>query len=279
MEETIDVQNWSTLPYEVKMMVLVKARTPDLLRFCTTSKKGAEICNDDYFWFLKTQRDFSNRFPEVRKGILEHTRRWKEEYKYYLEKLGGQLLKAAEEGDRKEVEELVDFGVDINAKDWKGWTALIYASRLGYADMVRMLLYEGAEVNVKGNNGFTALLYAPHGGDIDIARMLLEKGADINAKTIGGYTALMNASQAGQVDMVRMLLDEGADVNVKTGYGFTALIYASQRGDSDIGIVRMLLDEGADVNVQDITGSTALNYALILRRRNIARMLKEAGAK
>jgi ankyrin repeat protein len=85
-----------------------------------------------------------------------------------------------------------------------------------------------------------------------------------------------------------LLIDEGVDVNAHDDEGFTALMYAS----GEVGwyrrnvnpevvqeIVNLLIEEGADVNAQGVRGETALDLANLSGHKEVAELLKEAGAK
>ena len=50
--------------------------------------------------------------------------------------------------------------VAVDAKDNKGWTALMDAAMGGHAAAIAALLAAGAEINAKDNDGDTALMYA-----------------------------------------------------------------------------------------------------------------------
>jgi uncharacterized protein len=70
------------------------------------------------------------------------------------------LTRAASEGDVRQVQALLDEGVDVNARDKAGGTALMRASVTGHADIVRRLLDKGVNVNSTNKDGRTALMLA-----------------------------------------------------------------------------------------------------------------------
>ena len=68
----------------------------------------------------------------------------------------------------------------------------------GDKDAVRTLLKQGVDVNAAQGDGMTALHWAARQGDAELAQMLLYAGANVKATTrIGGYTPLILASQNG----------------------------------------------------------------------------------
>jgi len=55
---------------------------------------------------------------------------------------------------------LLEGGVDINAQDSQGWTALMMAAAHGHTEIVRMMLERGADREIKEEKGLTALMMA-----------------------------------------------------------------------------------------------------------------------
>lgn len=97
----------------------------------------------------------------------------------------------------------------------------------------RMLLDNGADVNIELNTGATALYYAAKEGYADMVEQLLDKGANPHAKA-EDVTPLYIASVEGHVDTVKALLKRGADPHAVSYKGYTALEAASREGHSDI---------------------------------------------
>ena len=80
--------------------------------------------------------------------------------------LNDQLIAAATNGDAAGVQQLLQKGANIEAKDNLGWTPLIWAAYQGHTEVVNLLLEKGANLEAKGNKGQTALqsLTAESGG-------------------------------------------------------------------------------------------------------------------
>ncbi|AFM26604.1 ankyrin repeat domain-containing protein [Desulfomonile tiedjei] len=226
------------------------------------------------------------------------------------------FFEAVQKRDLKRVQDLLNKGVDVNAKR-NGCTALMLIHWYGVrnSELMKLLLERGADINAKSKRGRTVLTYAAGSCATDIVKYFLDNGADINVREITGDTALILASCELCCDTVKVLLDRGADVNAKNAVGFTALISAvsgcafgswarpaqletkisvdkkcpfdgdtnapSLRSSPPGGAVKLLLDAGADVNARDDYGRTALMWAIDSHhsfREEDVRLLLERGA-
>ena len=66
-----------------------------------------------------------------------------------------------QEGNYDRIEKILEEGkVDVNVKDFWGWTFLMYACYKGFLKIAKLLLEYGAEVNAKDKNGKNAMDYA-----------------------------------------------------------------------------------------------------------------------
>jgi hypothetical protein len=52
--------NLANLPSEVALQILLELEYPDLLRACHVNLHFRSICQDDYFWHVKTNLDYPN---------------------------------------------------------------------------------------------------------------------------------------------------------------------------------------------------------------------------
>jgi len=154
---------------------------------------------------------------------------------------------AAMAGDLETVRGLLQQGVDVNAAQGDGMTALHWAALSGDLDLAKMLLYGGANVKASTRLGaFTPLLLASKGGQASMVSTLLEAGANPNDATTNGTTALMLAAASGSVEAITALLDRGASINAaESAMGQTALMFASAYDRAPV--VDLLLKRGADV--------------------------------
>ena len=151
------------------------------------------------------------------------------------------------------------------------------AATRGERDTVRTLLKQGVDVNAAQGDGMTALHWAAMNEDVEMAEMLLYAGANVKAATrLGAYTPLFLASKTGNALMVEMLLKASADANSTTTMGTTPLMLAAVSGSPNA--VRVLLDHGVEVNATEVKGRTALMFAAVYNRSTAIDVLLEHGA-
>ena len=125
-------------------------------------------------------------------------------------------------------------------------------------------------------------LYASREGYTDIVKVLINAGVNTKETTKSGGTALISASERGHVEVVKELLEHtDIDVNYKNERGGTALLEAIVLGngsESHKKVIQMLIDHGADVNMANKENITPLQYAEKRGFKDIANMLRIAGA-
>ena len=159
------------------------------------------------------------------------------------------LADAAMRGDLAAVRALLDQGVNVNAAQGDGMTALHWAASRGDSALAGMLLHRKASVTAITRIGaFTPLHIAAQQGNAAIVRLLLRSKADARAVNENGVSVLHLAAMAGDSSSVLVLLKSGADVNAsEPGWGHTPLMVAADRGRA--AAVRTLLAHGADWRV------------------------------
>lgn len=116
-----------------------------------------------------------------------------------------ELWRVAESGDARELTGILSRGVDVNACNEHGMTALMRAARCGHAAAVRALLEGGADPNVARNDRFTALALAAFFGHTETVRILIEHGAKTEVVTRSGTSPRMWATARTFTDAARCL--------------------------------------------------------------------------
>jgi ankyrin repeat protein len=205
---------------------------------------------------------------------------------------GSPLGRAADAGQLRVAEFLLDNGADVNASsDTAGQTPLLVAAHAGRKTMVELLLKRGASVNAANGQGQTALHQAVEQGFISVAEVLLAAKADPNRPNEDTQTPLTIAARKGSRPIAALLLAHGADPNiarkVRPGYGMnsvsdgrkmfgTPLHIAAARGY--VEMVVLLLTNRADVKALSPYSETPLQVAAACGKADVAELLLAAGA-
>lgn len=88
-------------------------------------------------------------------------------------------------GDAAVVQDLLQRGIEVNARDRYGQTGLMLAAHAGHAAVVQLLIDHVADLNVTAKFGLSALMLAVVAGHEDVARMLARAGADLTLRGTG----------------------------------------------------------------------------------------------
>lgn len=166
---------------------------------------------------------------------------------------GGRTLVhiAAQNGHLELTRWLLDQGASLATADEHANTPLVdYVRRHLELEMATVMLDAGVEVDAANDDGWTALAFACHGDARwnPMVELLLERGADPNRRTIEGWTPFLLACHkrvvTGGPESV-LLARKALDVNVAGAvFGFTPLMMAV-RG-MPLPVVEALVARGAD---------------------------------
>lgn len=100
-----------------------------------------------------------------------------------------ELWQIAESGDAGDLDHVLARGVNINARNRHGTTALMKAAAHGHAGIVRALLEHGADPNLARHDRFNALALAAFFGHTETVEILIEHGARTDMITRCGASA------------------------------------------------------------------------------------------
>ena len=143
-------------------------------------------------------------------------------------------------------------------------TPLAQAAARNDAGALRQLLDHGQKADESGGS-WTPLIWASRTGSVDAIKVLLDAGADVNLAGPTGddwdATPLQHAILARQPAAVRLLLDRGARLSQADGATSLSPLFLAA-GDPDPTILKLLLDHGADPAAEDEKGGTALTHAV-----------------
>jgi len=188
----------------------------------------------------------------------------------------------------KSINEILNYGAEINARDRSGRTPLIIASALGYTDLAKLLIDRGADICATDNLQISVLHEAISSGCESLVRLLLgchgnDQDPDefVNTRDlIRGETALHVAARTDCSSILDLLLKHGADINVVDSTGCAPLHTAVQH--IHLASAEKLISAGANLNQRHSTGNTPLHYAIQSDYSDISpsivRMLLDHGA-
>lgn len=159
---------------------------------------------------------------------------------------------------------VVDFlvgqnGIELDAVDHDGCTALHSASFKGHVGCVDRMIAGGANVNFCDVDKSTPLHKACFSGSYECVTSLLRNGAQVQACDVDGVNALHKASFNNHASCVKALLEAGASLADKDKHGSTALHKAAYSCSLDA--LQTLVAAGAERSVFDAEGHTPLHLS------------------
>ncbi len=149
---------------------------------------------------------------------------------------------AALHGQFEILELLLDAGADADVATDLGVTPLIAATLCSEECAMKIIEY-GVNLDARNSRGTTALILSVTYHLQKLAKKLIASGADVNVQTNGHQTtALMMASHNELLEVAQSLISHGADVDTVDAHGKTAMDYAKtpemkkllgEKGNSD----------------------------------------------
>ena len=146
--------------------------------------------------------------------------KWLVEHGADLSQYGEEALENSALNDNLDIVKwLMEQGVKLSKDKWEQ-ILVSCANHFGF-NTVLWLVEQGVDVNAKDYKGMTALHHVVFYNIPAIAQWLIEHGADVNAITNNGKTALTIAcEESNDLKMVQLLVKHGADINPKRGITF-----------------------------------------------------------
>jgi hypothetical protein len=173
-------------------------------------------------------------------------------------------------------EALLRRGVDPNARDARGHTALHCAATLGREGALRVLIRHGASPALAAPDGQTPLGLALAADRRELSHWLEWRQWQLPGRALQAAD-LPSAAMAGDAEAVLRLLELGLPVDGIDAQGCSALLRAAG-GGHDV-VVALLLEHGADTSLAARTGATPLSAAISMRHVGVVDRLLRAGAR
>lgn len=92
-----------------------------------------------------------------------------------------EFVERAAMGDTRSVQSFLTAGMDVNARNMRGMTALMAAAEHGHASIVQVLLAKGADILVRNKSGATALMLATLLDRTEIMQLIEKASAENKA--------------------------------------------------------------------------------------------------
>ena len=167
---------------------------------------------------------------------------------------------------------IINYGVNLNIKDKRGSTPLMYMVEEGlkikdkkerefFIERLVYFLKYRVSVDIQDVDGRTVLHKAVIANDLTVVEKLLTKKADLTITDIHGRTALHHTQWHGNYKIARWLVAAGADMNQLDNSGFTLLNYAAI-----FGHVRLVIA---------LIASGVLMYNRNSKNRKVAQFFKD----
>jgi ankyrin repeat protein len=193
------------------------------------------------------------------------------------------LHAAAARGDVADIEKRIAAGDNKEAADARGRTPLHVAAFQKQHAAARTLLRLGADANKQEVDRYDIITIASVADDVEMLKVAIEGGGNPRAIT-SRYdgTALIAAAHLGHDEVVRVLIAAKAPLDHVNNLGWTALIESivlGNGGKRHTDTLKALVQAGANVNIADRGGTTPLKLAEGRGYAEMARILRDAGAK
>lgn len=157
-----------------------------------------------------------------------------------------EALRAILKGDKNKFDNLVKLGLapsDLTEKEQ--WTylhrALITITKPAPLDMIKHLVAYGIDVDAVDSYGNTALHYAVRLNNLSTVEYLVEQNANVNHVNIDGVSPLRQAllTRPFNHDILQLLIKNGADTSQKTDGGITISEFANTVARNETSILEL----------------------------------------
>ncbi|KAF4340141.1 ankyrin repeat domain protein [Fusarium beomiforme] len=201
------------------------------------------------------------------------------------------LLSAAKYGHIHVVRVLLEARkTNVNPKDGRGWTPLMWAINYRHIGVIKLLLEHKGDVNIRDKTGMTPLHFATRYGQSEIAKLILKTGrTDVNIPDLSGLTPLHQAARRKQDDIAQLILRTGmanitATVNCKDPAYSWVIRYNSCSTlklmfdlDWTDKLRIMMSNNKVDITLRDADGDTLLHRAVTKRSYQMIKELLATG--
>jgi ankyrin repeat protein len=219
------------------------------------------------------------------------------------------FIKACAAGNYDLARKMIDIKIDINARDRRGYSALIWAVDKRRDRITDLLLENGADADLSDSYGYTPLIWAIERNDLCCVKKLTGHKADIDRADNKGITPLMWAVIKKRYDIAGELIKSGCDAAKFDHKGYSALSCAIEKkldnfieltaaagsktvidnpvprplilwaaARSKTALLKLAVSRGAALDIKDEYGRTALIHCINSRNIDAVALLIKSGA-
>lgn len=184
---------------------------------------------DEVFRYLKPvsdQQHVEQAEEYLKSGKIYRERKEDKEFESFIEGIV--------ENNLEKVMNFIHKGIDVNAFDCSGTTALNWAASEGYLDILTELIKAGADINkAEERGGWTPLMLAVINQNSAIVEELINQQADLEKTNAQGYSALMLGAERGHLEAIKLLLEAGVDPNNTDSKNRLPIYHAAENANEE----------------------------------------------
>ena len=124
------------------------------------------------------------------------------------------------------IELMVNMGVDWKKKDNLNQTPLFYSSKMGYCNIINVLVENGFSVDHIDTYGQNAIYYAVNANQFEAVKLLKELGSDHDKVDENGQTPLYYAIKQNKPEIIEYLLQQTCKLENVDKRGQTPISFA-----------------------------------------------------
>ena len=216
---------------------------------------------------------------------------------YYYDDMSGELSFPEIEKRVYEISKLlIENGANVNAKDYEGMTALMFAVKGGYTETVKLLLSKGARLDDTNKFGDKVADFCSSYNAEGLNAVLLDilKIEYTQDDTERGYLSdrpktkwknqeekndvLRQAIHADNPKEVKRALNAGASIDYYNNYADETPISEALERNNSTAVLRLLIQYGAPVNATNGNGTTPLMRAVMNNNYSAVKYFIKSGA-
>lgn len=132
--------------------------------------------------------------------------------------------------------------------DYFNHTALHYVIHEHVYDFIPYLISDGIDIDAQDDNGQSALHSAVEWNDLEATRILLNFNPNINIMNKYNETPLYIAIRKDNLEIVKLLLEHNALPNIVSVFGTTLCAAVWSSGPNHIEIIKLLILYGVNID-------------------------------